>query len=50
MLFKILFAKKHSDKTKVVINTDVAEGDNASETKDNDKNNKTNKNKDGASK
>lgn len=50
VLFKILFAKKHSDKTKVVINTDVAEGDSASETKDNDKNNKTNKNKDGASK
>lgn len=49
VLFKILFAKKHSDKTKVVINTDASE-DTTAEAKDNDKNNKTNKNKDGASK
>lgn len=49
VLFKILFAKKKSDKTKVVINTD-AEGDSTTEAKDNDKKNKRNINKDGASK
>ena len=36
VLFKILFAKKRSDKTKVVINTDAKE-ENSSEAKDNDK-------------
>ena len=36
VLFKILFAKKRSDKTKVVINADAKE-DNTSEAKDNDK-------------
>lgn len=49
VLIKIIFAKKKSDKTKVVINAD-AEGENAgSEAKVNDKSNKTNINKDGAS-
>ncbi len=47
VLFKLLFAKSRSDKTKVVVNAAL---ENSNSNADDDTNNKTNINKDGASK